>query len=47
MWDLATIKKINTDAEIRKRAALARRLNRAKKAAEKEARRKKRNPKQG
>lgn len=28
MWDLATIKKMNTPAEIRKRAAYARKLNR-------------------
>lgn len=30
MWDLATIKKMNTPAEIRKRAAYARMLNRVK-----------------
>jgi len=28
MWDLATIKKMNTPAEIRRRAAYARKLNR-------------------
>lgn len=31
MWDLATIKKMNTDEEVRKRAKIARALNRAKK----------------
>ncbi len=37
MWDLATIKKMNTPAEIRKRAAYARRLNRVKKLKKREA----------
>ena len=29
MWDLKTIKKLNSDAEIKKRAERARRMNRA------------------
>jgi len=31
MWDLASIKKMNTDAEIRKRVERARALNRVRK----------------
>ncbi len=36
MWDLATIKKINTDEEILKRIKRARRLNRVRKLIKKE-----------
>ena len=32
MWDLKTIKKLNSDAEIRKRAERARRMNRLRKS---------------
>lgn len=31
MWDLSTIKKMNTDEQIRKRIAYARRMNRVRK----------------
>ncbi len=30
MWDLATIKKMNTDKEVRRLAKIARRINRVK-----------------
>ena len=36
MWDLKTIKRINTDAQIRKRAERARRMNRVRKLGNKE-----------
>lgn len=36
MWDLSTIKKMNTDEQIRKRIAYARRINRIRNAKKKE-----------